>query len=156
MKRTGTLAGLVALGMAAVSAPVQAGLFADDMARCIVNAATPADRTAIMSWMFGMLSSNPAVSRYANIKDADRTAQVSQFAKIAERLVLEDCRALSLAALKNEGPKVIESAFQVLGEVAMRDRMAAPETREAMAKLDAAGDKARWKQFAAEAGLTVP
>lgn len=69
---------------------------------------------------------------------------------------MDDCRAAAVTALKYEGRSVMESAFRVLGEVAMRGLFSNPATIAELQKLDQLSDRAKWNTLYAEAGVAVP
>jgi len=151
MRAAGGMAAILAL-----ASPAQAGIFGDSLARCIVTAARDDDRTAIMQWLFSAMAANPQIAPMANVTPERREALTRRFAQISERLLMEDCRAESVQAIRNEGLGVVESVFRVLGEVAMRGLMADPATAQAVAGADAFSDREKWADLAKEAGVTLP
>ncbi|HET8534930.1 MAG TPA: hypothetical protein VFL74_05210, partial [Sphingomicrobium sp.] len=56
----------------ACAVPADAGVFTDDLSRCVVQKTTDADRTLLVKWMFAAETKNPALSGMASLSQADR------------------------------------------------------------------------------------
>jgi hypothetical protein len=102
---------LGALGLP-VAGGASASVFSDDLARCLVAETTSEDRTNIVRMMFYAAAANPAFSGLTNISDAQRRDGLRTAAAVYDRLVLVDCRAESIAAIRNDGAASVELAFQ--------------------------------------------
>jgi hypothetical protein len=139
-----------------VGSPAKAGIFADDLSRCVVTQATSEDQKTLIRWIFSAMATNPALDGLATISDQQRAAHDKAFAALTDRLLLSDCRPQLLLAIKNEGGNVIEQAFRVLGETAMRGVMGSKEAQAAISAFGAQMDEARWSAFRREAGLLEP
>jgi hypothetical protein len=155
MKKLAFLA-VVAVAAATLPGAAFAGVYGDDLARCLVKAATPTDRTVLMQWMFAAVSTSPAFRPMVTLSDADREGYDKQVAALLERLVLQDCHAQTVTALKNEGPEAINAGFETLGQVAGRSMMSTPETAAELAKVGKFVDTSKFTALAAEAGLAAP
>jgi len=138
------------------SGPAQAGVFSDDLTKCVVTSATTDDRNALMQWLFSAMAANQAMEPMAKVSREQRDGLNRKFADITERLLLADCHSQTLTAVKNEGPGVIEAAFRVLGEVAIRGLMSDPATTKSLSAVDQYSNKAKWEAFAKEAGIALP
>jgi hypothetical protein len=152
------LALAAAAAAALVSTPVvaAAGVYTDDMAKCLVRSATPDDNKALVLWAFGAMSANPVVKPLSNVTEAQR-AQFGQAAvKSIERLMLQDCRKESLMAVKIDGQSAIEGSFSLLGQVAFRNLMTDPGTMAEVGRLTSYVDQAKWRAFMVEAGVPTP
>jgi hypothetical protein len=142
-------AGLVALHAGAASA----GVFSDDLAKCLVAKTSPADRTVFIQWMFAAMTANPAVASLSNMTEAQRTTHTQQAGALMQRLLLDDCRKDTVAAIRNEGPEALRQSFGVLGEVAMQNLLNDPAVSKEVSGLAASLDKARWADLAKEIGV---
>ncbi len=143
---TALLAAFWGLGTSA-----SAGVYTDELSKCLVRSAGPADQTALIVWMFGAMSVHPDIEAYAKMTVAERQAVTKRASLIMQRLMTVDCRAETVAALKYEGGSAIEAAFSVLGGVAMRGLMGDAKVGQAMADLGTFGDPAAFEALAAEA-----
>jgi hypothetical protein len=103
------------------AAPSSAGPFADDMAKCLVRATTPADKSALVQWMFATMSLHPEVKQFAQVTADQRATLNKRFGDLIVALLTERCATESKTALKNEGMSVIESSFNLLGQVAAQE-----------------------------------
>lgn len=148
--RFSTCLGFVIL---AAAVPANAGVFTDDLSRCVVQKTSDADRTLLVKWMFAAVTKNPALAGMASLSQADRDKLNTQAADLYDRIILTDCRAQTVAALKNEGVEALGQAGKVLGGAAARQLMGSPEVSAEMEKIGNGVDKSRWKALADEAGI---
>ena len=144
--------GVLALG-AGAAGPAQAGVYSDDLAKCLVRSATPSDQTSFVIWAFSAMSAHPAVRQYSNFSDAQRTQLNRDVAKLYERLLTVDCHAETVAALKYEGAVGMEQSFSLLGQVAFRGLMTDPDVTKQFAALGQGLDVQKLESLGKEAGL---
>jgi hypothetical protein len=133
-----------------------AGVYTDDLSRCLVKSTTPADQTGFMVWMFSAISQHPSVKRYSTITDAQRSEASKNAAQLMQRLMTVDCRAETVASLKYEGETAISSAFQVFGGAAMRGLMGDPEVAKEMDALGEYIDASKFEALIKDAGIAPP
>ena len=123
---------LIAALVVSVSNPVLAGPYADEMARCLVGSTSPADRNALVRWLFAAGAMHPEVRAIVSVSPAERDELNRSMARLLERLLAESCRAQTQDAAKYEGSGSFEAAFQVLGQVAGRELFSHPAVAESM------------------------
>ena len=115
-----------------------------------------ADRSAFVVWIYSAMSIHPAVSGYSKLTDTQRNALSKTAAELLQRLMTEDCRAETIAALKYEGSSAIEGSFNTLGQVAMRDLISNPEVAKSFEKLGSYIDAAKFEALGKDAGMPAP
>jgi hypothetical protein len=115
---TRTTLSLLFLGCTLVATPAVAGPYSDDLAKCLVKSTTDSDKTLLMKWMFAGASLHPEVKDIGTVTDAQRDALNRSTASMVQRLLTVSCRQPFQDAVKYEGPAVLQSSFQVLGQVA--------------------------------------
>jgi uncharacterized protein YchJ len=130
-----------------------AGIYTDDLSRCLVKSATAEDQAQLVRWEFAEFALNPALSTVSSVTSDQRKALERQSAALFERLVLTDCRKETEAALKYEGNVAFQASFAVLGQVAARGLMSDPKVNEGMAGMVAFLDSPKWDAMAKEAGI---
>jgi hypothetical protein len=130
-----------------------AGVYSDDLSKCLVRSANAEDRASLMQWFFAALSTNPTVNSLSSVTNDQRLALGRKGAALIERLVMVDCHKETVEALKYEGTGVFETSFRVLGEVAARGLMSDPATQAEIGKLGSYVDKKKWSDLAKEAGV---
>ena len=146
--------GLLAVGLAAgLATPAGAGIYADDLSKCLVRSMTPGDQQAFVQWVFSAMALHPQVAPYSNISAEQRKAFNTQAAALMQRLLTVDCRKESVDALKYEGVSALEPAFSVAGEVAMRGLMSDPAVAKGLEGFGAGFDEAKLRELYAEAGV---
>ncbi len=112
-----------------------AGPYSDEMAKCLVASTSEADKNFLVKWMFAAAALHPAVKSISSISDAQRNELNVKTAKLFERLLTESCKSQVQTAIKYEGQSTIESAFQVLGQVAARGLFSDPSVNGFIAQL---------------------
>ena len=114
----------------------QAGIYADDLSKCVVEATSKDDRISLVKWIFEAMSRYPAVTSLTTIKDSDLEQANATTGALFMRLLTETCVDASRKAIKYEGPVAIQLSFQVLGQVAMAEIMSDPSVAKVMAGLE--------------------
>jgi hypothetical protein len=150
------LFGLAAVVLAVQAVPASAGLYTDDLTRCVVAKATDADKLAFVRWMFSAMSAHPGVKDLASSTPDERAALSKQAGNLITRLLTEDCRPQTLTALKYEGVGAITGSFEVLGKVAMQGLMSDPGVQQAMSGLRSPENDKKFEALGKEAGIPMP
>jgi hypothetical protein len=129
-----------------------AGVFSDDMSRCLVRSATREEQTTLIRWMFASLALNPDVASLSAITADQRDEINRKAADMFRRLLLNACHDESVLALKNEGAPAIEVSFSALGQSAARGLMTDPQVVAGLRNLQQL-DKDVFVQLVKDAGL---
>jgi hypothetical protein len=122
--------------LAAASLPAHAGLYADDLARCLVEQTTAADKNALVRWVVSTTTLHPAVQSLAQVSPAERDRANRDTARLFERLMTEACVAQTRQAVKYEGAAALQTGFQTLGQVAMAELFADPTVAQGLGELN--------------------
>jgi hypothetical protein len=129
-------AGGVAAALLLLSHPASAGVYTDDLSRCLVKSSSQADKELLVQWIFSAISLHPAVKPYATITADQRDDLDRKLAVVIQRLVLTDCRSQTLDAIKYEGDATLGASFQVLGQVAARSLFSDPNVAHGLNGLE--------------------
>jgi hypothetical protein len=144
-------AGLAAAALSFAAAPAEAGLYSDDMGRCLVANTSPHDKTDLVRWIFAATSLHPEVASIVRA-DAQQREDINRRAgQLLERLLTDSCRKQTQDALKYEGPLAMQLSFQVLGQVAMQELMADPSVRKGFGEVNKYVDMDKLKALAPQA-----
>lgn len=119
---------------------VEAGVYADDMSRCLVDKTNEEDRVALVRWMFSAAAAHPAVAAISRITPEQMDAANKAAADLFTKLLTETCREQTINALKYEGPATIQLSFQVLGQVAGNELFAHPAVAKSISGLEKYAD----------------
>lgn len=151
MKRSMT-AVAVAAALCLSAGAATAGPASDQLGLCMVKATTPADRTDLMIWIFGAIGLHPAARPYFRMTDAEHDQVTRKAAGLFERLLIVDCRADFVAAIKADGvgPSV-QQGFSRLGQVAMQGLSTDPAVAASLGQLAAYIDEGKFTALAGEA-----
>ena len=107
--------------------PANAGPYSDQLSRCIVESTSSEEKIAFVRWMFSVFSFHPAVKDLASIKEKQHVEADKKTAKLFMNLLTVSCRERAVKAIKYEGQEALNTAFRLLGEVAVRELYANPE-----------------------------
>lgn len=139
LSRTAARTALLALVLGAGSA--QAGPYSDDLAKCLVQSTTSADKNDLVKWMFVTAALHPAVKSVASVTDEERSRSNKETALMIQRLLTESCRTQTQQAIKYEGRSALQTGFQLLGQVAAREMFSDPGVSSGLADLGRHFDK---------------
>ncbi|HVH74537.1 MAG TPA: hypothetical protein VM755_06440 [Stellaceae bacterium] len=107
-----------------------AGVYTDDLAKCLVKSSTENDKVLLIQWLFAAVSLNPAVKPLASVTPSQRQTYNEGAAALLSRLLVKDCRKEAIDALKYEGTASLGTSIQVLSAIAGRELMTDPHVRE--------------------------
>lgn len=126
-----------------VSMSARAGLYTDDLARCLVEKTSKEDRMSLVRWMFSAAAANPAVASIAKVTAAQQDEANKAMADLTMKLLTESCREKAQQALRYEGSATLQTSFQVLGQVAGSEMYQSPEVAKVIGGIDKFMDKKR-------------
>lgn len=144
MKRLSIIAGVAALSIGTLA---NAGIYTDDLSRCIVESTTTEDRANLMKWMFVAMSQHPSVSAFSTVKTADVEAANKIIGELFTHLLTESCVQKARDAIRIEGAGAIQASFGVLGQVASVGLFSDPAVEKAMSGLEKYADKAKLEEL---------
>lgn len=108
------------------ASPATAGIYTDDLTRCLVSSTTAKDKIDLVRWFVSSMSLHPDVSKTFSISAQQRTEIDKSAAMVVQRLLTEKCRTQTRTALKNEGQTAIQTSFEVLGKEAAQELLTNP------------------------------
>lgn len=142
------------LMLAASASNAAAGIYTDDLSRCLVKSSTPEDKNALMQWIFSNIALNPSLGGLISVTAERRDELAKQSNEIMERLTLSACRAEAITALKNEGARSLAESDQVLGQAAAMGLMNDPKVTSGLVQGAAKfSDRSKWTALFKEAGI---
>ena len=130
----------------------QAGVFTDDMSKCLVRSASEEDQKDLVIWIFSAISSHPAAAPYVTMTTTQRNVLTHKAGDLMMRLLTSDCRKETVSAVKYEGADSIQQAFGVLGQVAMQGLMTNAAVNQSMEGLGEMVDAEKLGALFTEAG----
>jgi hypothetical protein len=140
---TGIVFSCIAMG-------AHAGIYADDLSKCLVESTTKDDRVSLIRWIFAAISKHPAVSSLTRVTDSDIDKANAATGALFMKLLTQTCADATKKALKYEGAASIQLSFQILGQVAMGDMMSDPSVGGAIAGLEKFVDEEKIQALATE------
>jgi predicted GNAT family N-acyltransferase len=125
-----------ALCLLAAGTPALAGVYGDDLSRCLVEKTTTEDKTLLVQWIFVAMAQHPSVSAMTRITPEDIERNSKQAAQLLTRLLTETCTEQAKKAIKYEGGMALQMSFQVFGQSAARELFADSNVTKVMAGLE--------------------
>lgn len=119
-----------------ISSYSTAGVYTDDLSKCLVASTTVTDRNNLVRWMFAAAAKHPAVSEIVTVTPEVMEQTNKTMGDLMNRLLLVSCKTETKEAIKYEGGTTIEASFQVLGQVAGRELFSNPAVTESLSNLD--------------------
>jgi len=126
----------LAIAMIAGLSPAWAGVYTDDLSRCLVEKSSAEDKGTLVQWMFVAMSQNPAVAGLAKVTADDIEKHNKAVGELFMRLITETCADAAKKAVQYEGAVAFQASFQVLGQVAARDLLSNPAVAKVMSGLE--------------------
>ncbi len=117
---------LLPLALALFGAAAHAGVYSDDLGKCLVTSTSTKDRSDLARWMFSVFSVHPALPSSTRAGPEALDAAGKQTGALFNRLLTQDCLQQTRNARKYEGDMAIHNSFKVLGEVASLELMRHP------------------------------
>jgi hypothetical protein len=150
MRKTNLIASLLVVCLGPMwSAIATAGPYADDMAKCLVKETGAADRTALMNWIFAAMALHPDVEAMATISTELRVDINKSAGALFQRLLVDSCRAETRLAIAYEGQPAVQSAFGLLGQIAMQELFKDPQVTAGLAELEKNVDQKKIAELSA-------
>ncbi len=110
-----------------ISQSAFAGVYSDDLTKCIVSSTTTEDRVQFVKWMYSAISKHPAVKSLSSISEEQIADSLKGVADLMMKLLTESCQETAVKAFEYEGPKAIEASFNVLGQIAGQEIFSNPD-----------------------------
>jgi hypothetical protein len=134
---------LTLMAASSFAVPTHAGIYTDDLSRCLVENTSKEDRLALVRWLFTAATAHPAVADVAKVTPEQLDQANKTIGDLFMRLVTDSCVGQAKKAVEYEGPATFAISFQVLGQVAGAELFNSPEVSAAMAGLDKYTDKSK-------------
>lgn len=139
--------------MIVFSSSVNAGVYTDDLSRCLVESSTSANKLSFVKWMFIAISLHPAVKSMSSVSANQVDNSNKEVADIYTRLLTVACKDQAVKAIKYESTSAIQSSFTVFGQVAAKELFSNPAVAAGMSGLQKYFDT---KKLNATLGIPSP
>jgi hypothetical protein len=136
----------IVLSLLASASVTHAGVFTDELSRCLVRETSAKDKADLVRWIFAVASLHQDVASIASVSKVDRTAADRAVGALFQRLLTDSCRKQTIEANKYESDIAIKQSFKVLGEVAMQELMSAPAVNAGVSNFMKYVDEAKLRE----------
>ena len=140
----------LAIALAIGATGARAGVYADDLGKCLVSSTTEADRALMVKWIFSAMSRNRDIAQYVQMTPEVRDTLNRETAALYMRLLTESCRTQTRDAARYEGAPAIGTAFGLLGQIATQGLFNDPAVAASISELDKYYDQDKLKAIMEE------
>jgi hypothetical protein len=135
---------LAALAIAlALPAAAVAGPATDSLSACLADNTSGKERKQLARWIFVAIAAHPEMKDITNPAPELRQSVYRETGNMVTRLIADNCPREARAAVVQDGPKAFETAFGVLGRLAMQELMGNAEVNAAVGGFEQYLDRAR-------------
>ena len=129
--------------LVAITAPMwlfapdaKAGIYTDELSKCLVKSTTSVDRMIIFRWAWSALSLHPAVraSTWASAYERNEVASAGT-GELFTRLITKSCKDQAVEVIRHEGHTDFGPAFNPLIEAAFTELFSDPEVMSGIIRL---------------------
>lgn len=115
---------------------VYAGVYGNELSKCLVESSTADDKLVFVKWMFTAMSLHPHVKPLSKVTPKQRDDSDKNMANIFLQLMTVRCVDQAKKALQYEGQTAIESSFRIFGQVAARELFSHPDVANGLSGLE--------------------
>ena len=114
---------LVLLSCVTVFSTAKAGIYGDELTKCLVNSASAEDKIALAKWMGLAIVQHQAVAPLVTTSQQDLMDVTIDAGDMVIELLGKVCQKEANAALKYEGQTAMTHSFEYFGRVAVQELM---------------------------------
>ncbi|MCK4622067.1 MAG: hypothetical protein KAT62_07605 [Desulfuromonadales bacterium] len=123
-----------------------AGPYSDDMTKCLVESTIEEEKNFLVKWMFSAFSVHPSLSSLSSVDQNEREEIHKNCAKMIVKLLTVNCVDQTKKAIKYEGEKSLNAAFETFGSVAAQGIFSNPEVQNELTSLESYMDEDKLKE----------
>lgn len=123
------------------------GPYQDDLIRCVGTHLVDADKSNFAAFISLSVSRLPEMKDVIFIDKIRADSIVKSYVETLERLYLIDCHEQSKLVVKWEGAQTLFAASHIVGEMAMREKLAAPEVAQLFDEMDKYSSSTEWEKL---------
>lgn len=116
----------------AIHSPSFAGVYGDELTKCLVQSATEEDRVALATWMGVLIAQHDKVSEHVRTSYNDLVTTTDSAVDAVTTLTFQVCENEAREAIKYEGPEAYKNSFQYLATIAIQELMTNPSVSKAI------------------------
>lgn len=127
---------MLAAVLLATCGATHAGIYTDDLSRCLIEKSTSEDKIKLVKWMFTAMALHPAVQGLSSVSAQDREAANKAMAELMVDLLTVKCVDQAKKAVQYEGPVAIQTSFQLFGQIAGKELFSNPNVAAGLSGLE--------------------
>ena len=139
---------IVLLNGLLITTPATAGQASNALGVCMADSLTGKERKKLAQWIFFGMSSHPEMKPFSSVTEATRNKTDQSIGKLITRLLTEDCPTKAKFAIKKESSMALQSAFELVGRVAMQELMTNKDVTISMSGFEKYMDKDKLSSLA--------
>ena len=124
--------GVVCLTFLVGSSVAKAGVYGDELTKCLVSSMDSKDKIKLAQWMGGAFTQHKAVASLVSVSPKKFLKITEEAGDVYLNLVFGVCLNETLNAIKYEGGAVFANSFKYVGQIVTRDLMLDADVQAAM------------------------
>jgi len=125
----------VFVSLLALTSSANAGVYTDDLTRCLIESTSPSDKISLVRWFFSIAALHPSVKSLTSVTETQLNDSNKEISDMFDRLITKSCKDQATKAVKYEGAAALNDSFGVLGKVAGTELYQHPDVRAGAAGL---------------------
>lgn len=121
---------LIIIATCVISINAYAGVYANELSKCLVESTSVREKTVLAQWVFSVLSHHPNIKQISSVSKTQSEQINRKTANLFTRLLTESCSSETRKTLKFEGLLALEKSFELLGETAMQELFSDPRVEK--------------------------
>ena len=124
-----------------------AGPYKDDLIRCVGDSLTENDKNNFAFFIALSFSRLPEMRDIFFLDEIRKDKIIRDYATSLDRLIILDCRSQSENVVKFEGPNELASAANMMGQIALREKLADPAVVELFDEMEEYVSTDEWNEL---------
>jgi hypothetical protein len=108
----------------------------ESFSKCVAESTTGRDRKDLAKWLFVAMGAHPEMKAIATVPPAAAEESSRAAGQLFTRLIADSCAKEARAAVQVGGSSAIQSAFNILGQLAMQELMADRDVAAGMSAIE--------------------
>lgn len=121
---------LMVIATCVISINAYAGVYANELSKCLVESTSARDKMVLIQWTFSSLSHHPNIKQISSVSKTQSEQINRKIANLFTRLLTESCSSETRKALKFEGHLALEKSFGFLGKTAGKELVSNPKVEK--------------------------
>lgn len=121
---------LIVIATCVISINAYAGVYANELSKCLVESTSVRDKTVLIQWTFSSLSHHPNIKQISSVSKTQSEQINRKIANLFTKLITKACSSETRKAFEYEGELALEKSFEFLGKIAGKELFLDPRVEK--------------------------